>query len=402
MSIERNSSGIPEDATLNVVDILMPKILANYASKIEGLSFLPYDQVLQFCSNPEQTTEERIAGLVQKAGISAIRDEITHETNILRLMALGQESEVADQEKQVVYAKSDRRQTRDAQSRKNLDFYLDQGVEVTFDLEAREQAREYCALDERDVPMIEKLKAKRLLTINGFSDSRVMYAVHDMVDHAWLFREAREDGVLEKYEDFLTSIDMGPSAFLYSRQAELLASVGFGSRRWNVASHQNEELLLDERPIKRLLTASPDDRAQQAAITLEQMNPEERTQAIFMIENMAVQIADERRRWGSVKLKPAGDPEQARPMQLLEPLHVALMIDSLALLQRNRRFGAAQFASTLAVEQMLEVVLDDKNDESTITIPVPGQEARGTVLAGDKLEWLKRYPSVSTSYNQIG
>lgn len=257
-------------------------------------------------------------------------------------------------------------------------------------------------MDTREVPLIEKLRAQRLFDINGFAESRVMYAVHDMVDHVWLFREMREAGIMDKYADFLEKIDMGPSAFLYSRQAELFASVGFGSRRWDIARKQGEKLILNNVMINDALLASEDERAHEASALLDRMGPAEQRQAVFMIENMAIQFADERRRWGAVKVQEGAELQERRPIDLFEPLHLSIMLESLSLLQHSKKFKVAQLAATVSMEAVLEDAIHDSRSESQIVIPVPlGMMPTITAIKGDKMRWIRDNLSVSTSYNRI-
>lgn len=396
MSLE--SGSYPPDNEV-LVDLLFPKVLANHISKREEFAELRYDQVLELCARPDMAVEDRVVQVAATAGRAALTDELQHEVTILRLCALGRETEVDDAQRQASYRQSDINQTKDAVSLRNLDHYLAKGIEVIFEPDVREKVLRYCSIDQRQVPLVEKLKAQRLVEINGFANSRIMYAVHDMIDHAWLFNMMRENGIMDRYADFLAAIDMEDSAFLYSRQAELLASIGFGSRRWAVAISQGEALVLGEHHIQSVLRSKDDPRAVHAADLLESMDPTQRTQAVFMVENMAIQFSDERRRWGSVKMR--GNSRAATPLALFDPMHISIMIETLHLIQGNKNFQTAQFAATVAVEHMLETVLDDEGSETTIAIPIPKPNNSEITIAEEKLEWLRRHPSVSTSYNRI-
>lgn len=334
------------------------------------------------------------------AGDLSLRDSLEHEVGILKLVMAGQEGRVSDEQRRSEFEKSDLNQSLHGNSAKNLDFYIHNGIEIDFSPEAKDQAMRYCAIDDRDVPLIEKLKAQRLLDINGFAESRVMYAVHDMIDHVWLFREMREAGILEKYSDFLHKIDMGESAFLYSRQAELFASVGFGSRRWSIARQQGEQLVLNRSMINGILLSSEDDRAHRAASLLGGMKPDQQNQAVFMIENMAVQFADERRRWGAVKISEGTDNELSRPLDLFDPLHISIMLESLDLLQNSKKFKAAQLSATVSIEAVLEESLSSGNSDDKIKIPL-NLDASMPKIKGDKIDWIRHNLSVTTSYNRI-
>ncbi|HSD56160.1 MAG TPA: hypothetical protein VLA92_03330 [Candidatus Saccharimonadales bacterium] len=389
------------DSPEAVFEALEGKIIANNLSKFPEFEGIAYSDVLEMVGNTEIPIVDRLRTVADFAGTTSLTEELVAETEVLRLCALGRESEVRDPSRLAAYARSDANQERDARSERTLDYYLENGIEVIFDPEARAKARRLCDLDERDVPLIEKLKAQRLFDINGFSDSRVMYAVHDMIDHAWLFDQMRDNGIMDRYSDFLTSIDMKDSAFLYSRQAELLASVGFGARRWSVAQAQGERMVFKPHDLASMLGSIDDERTADAAQMLQEMSPHEQQQAVYMIENMAVQLTDERRRWGAVKQTQG---EQHKPMDLLDPVHVALMLETLRMLQQSQGYSNVQLQATGAVEQTLREAIDDPGSQSSIHIPVP----RGIVsepklvVSGDHEAWIRHNLSVSTSYNRIG
>lgn len=383
-----------------IIETLFPKVLANHVSKLDGFEGMQYADVLDIFSNPTESLEDRVVRAARQVGQIGLQDQLIHEAGILRLVMDGRESEVDDSERIANYVRSDANQIAHGSSPKNLDYYIRYGIEIDFTAEDRAKAGKQCQIDSRKVPLIEKLKAQRLLGINGFAESRVMYAVHDMVDHVWLFREMRDAGIMDRYADFLQSIDMGQSAFLYSRQAELFASVGFGSRRWKVAQQQGEKPLIEIPMIQGILLASEDERCHQASGVINEMDPSEQQQAIFMIENMAVQFADERRRWGAVKVEDA-TTDTRRPIDLFEPLHLSMMIESLRLLQVSRKFNTAQLAATVGIEAILEEALHDSGSESRIIVPVSFEPVIHRDISDDKLAWIRNNLSVTTSYNRI-
>lgn len=396
---EAFSSSTPSQ-DMQIFGQLFPKVIANHISKLPEFESMPYSSVLDLTQDESMTMQDRLARISSLAGQASLTDELNHEVGILWLCAAGRESEVIDADRQAAYAKSDRNQILHADSELTLDHYLSEGIEVIFERDARVAAREFCQLDERDVPYIEKLKAKRLVNINGFDNSRIMYAVHDIVDHAWLFKQMRDFGLYDKYADLLQRVEMTDSSFLYSRQAELLASVGFGSRRWHVARDQGEHVVLTHEQIDNLLASIDDPRTAQARELLGVMSPAQRQQALFMIENMAIQFTDERRRWGAVKQ--SGDFNRT-PMPLLDPLYIAMMIDALVLVQHSDTYNAVQLAATLAVETMLTSAVTDDASESRFTIPIPIDQGISMVKFDDKrADWIAKHLSVSTSYNRIG
>jgi hypothetical protein len=56
------------------------------------------------------------------------------------------------------------------------------------------------------------------------------------------------------------------------------------------------------------------------------------------------------------------------------------------------------------VEEMLKGTMTDADTSGKIYIPIPRGQASvsGLTITSDHEEWLRRHPSVSTSYNKIG
>lgn len=120
-----------------------------------------------------------------------------------------------------------------------------------------------------------------------------------------------------------------------------------------------------------------------------------------MIENMAIQLTDERRRWGAVK-EVNGDSR--KPMDLLDPLHISLMVETLHMLQQNKAYGAVQLQATVEIENLLTDAMNDTSGNSTLYVPIPrgADRQRKLEIVADHEAWLRNNLGVSTSYNQIG
>jgi dephospho-CoA kinase len=82
------------------------------------------------------------------------------------------------------------------------------------------------------IPLIEILKNEKILDVSGFQDSKISHAIHDTIDHAWLFWMLRERGLFEKYLGLFDSIGNPEATDMYKREGEVVASIGFGVRYW--------------------------------------------------------------------------------------------------------------------------------------------------------------------------
>ena len=82
------------------------------------------------------------------------------------------------------------------------------------------------------IPLIEVLKNKKILDVSGFQDSKISHAIHDTIDHAWLFWMLKERGLFEKYLGLFDAIGNPEATDIYKREGEVVASIGFGVRYW--------------------------------------------------------------------------------------------------------------------------------------------------------------------------
>lgn len=396
MSTERLSEGNER----LLLGKLSPKILANYAAKLEGLAGESYDTILSICCERGMGLDDKMQQLSALSTDPQFLDTAQQEMDAALLCATGNEVEVAIPDRQANYQLCDRAQARTAAARRDLDYFLANGVDVEIAEDRFEDAERLCRDDERDVPYIEKLKAQRLFIVNGFDNSRVMHAVHDALDHAWLFQQLTNEGVFEQYRDFLDSIDVRTNSFLYSRQAELVASAGFGSRRWQLDDTKHELRLLGEQDIMQLLSVSDDDRVAVARAAFHKMTPDQKGHAMYVIENMLVQLCDERRRWGAVK-QGSGDFATKVPMNLFDPVYIAMLIEAVAALQRSNNFQRAQIMGNLGVESVLAAALSGEAD-GKFTVQIPSVNWERPDLPARHVEWLIRNPHASTVYRPVG
>jgi hypothetical protein len=388
----------------DLIDRLYPKALVNHLSKLPELGNTSFSEVV---ARIEGITDHRDPQLTQLlATISAVvsSEDVEREAQALYLSMHNREDEVRNEfpDKVSAFDESDRNQAVDAHDPRTLDYYLRHGLTVSATTEDKARAHSTCANDRRDVPIIEKLKAERLLTINGFVHSRVMYLIHDMLDHGWLFNHLRDMRIFTHYHDFLISIDMNPAtAFLYSRQAEILSTIGFGTRRWALAKSQGERLVTQDDDILAIIGSGSDSRTDHALRVYEEMTADNREWTRSVIENMVVQIADERRRWGAIKQRQS-DGQIQGVTKLLDPLHLSLLIEATNAVQQCETYRTVQLEAMTLVDGVLERELLQTGGDTQFRVDVP--RGVGAALAEadlSKIEWFRQHLDFSTCYNPI-
>ena len=126
---------------------------------------------------------------------------------------------------------NDRLQFNNNETYRSLREVLRRGISVEIDPKALDQiltARE--KVGTGPLPLTEVLKNERILSINGFADSKISVAVHDAMDHTWGFILASEKGLLEKFSAFWDSIGNPAYTDIFRREGEIVASIAFGVR----------------------------------------------------------------------------------------------------------------------------------------------------------------------------
>jgi len=381
-----------------IIEKLYPMAVANYVAKLPEMQSVGQHKINQEMLDESLSFSERLERIASNLGSSAAVTELYAETDILLLTISDKEDEVMDADRNKYYAKSDITQLDHRKSQFNLEWFTDTGIVVEAQPDTDETTQLINADTNTDIPLIEQFKSARLLRINGFGSSRSMHLIHDVIDHPWLFNALTANGVFEKYYDFLDSVDLNAESFLYSRQAELVASVGFGSRRWELEKERGDQFLLESDDIVSLIRTSQDERCIQASDTFT-ADDSVRKQAQFVIENMAVQIADERRRYGAVKMRDQNG--LMKPMPLLHPVYLAFLIDSVKVLQEIDESDKAQIQTICMVEEVLETIKGGNTGKEMRVEPSRIGNKFTTNISPKKIEWISQNKARLTTYTSV-
>lgn len=390
----------PAVETPAIVEAIYPKAVANYLSKLPDFQEVHYPVLLDAMLETERPLESRLHDAAALVGKLTLEPEVEAEIGYLYSAITDHEEGIDAPERQAVIRTSDHNQDRDRVSPRSLHYFMHNGLAVVVQDTALEVAnRQLEITGAAGLPLLEQLKAERLFTVNGFADSRVIHLLHDVLDHPWLFTQLESAGVFSKYASFLDSVDMVDTSFLYSRQAELIASVGFGSRRWQLAKTQDEPMVLTDGHIEHILGTASDDTCEQAWDAYSDLEDEPRQWIRFVIENMALQIADERRRYGGVKQ--ADTLGQKHPMRLLDPTYIAFLIDSTITVQRSPSFINAQVQGAMIVEGILEATMDGQygHGEIITVFPPKPEEQTGIETNSEKVGWFSDNLGRITAYS---
>lgn len=125
----------------------------------------------------------------------------------------------------VVHAWNDRYEMR-KKPKRDLGLFRQSGVTVTIDPKDIAQVRsDY--IEDGELPLLDNLKNDRIASINGFGGSKTSLTIHDTFDHFWLYDKLESLGILQRYQEFLQSVGNPQTTDMFSREGELIASVGF-------------------------------------------------------------------------------------------------------------------------------------------------------------------------------
>jgi hypothetical protein len=382
-----------------VFEALYPKAAANYLSKLALFQSMPYPDILAALVDGSVSFPKRLSAVGDQIG-APLEEGVQNELTILDLSLRGKEDDIEDDRRKALYRRVDANQVPHSHDQRNLAYFLEGGVHVNLRADTKALLSQAVNGDTRNVPIIEKVKSEKLFGINGYGSSKVLHLLHDVMDHPWLFKHLTDEGVFKTYSDFLESIDLSNEGFLYSRQAELVAGIGFGSRRWEFASHTDEHVLLTTEHISEILGNSSDERIMRASERFKTLDIRHQAQILFVLENAIIQTADERRRFGSVKQKNTQTGVRT-PMNLLDPLYVAFVIDTVTSIQNYSEYSTLQVATSIGVENMLGDIAQGDIPSQTYHMLVPNlaQLSNRSFNIPDSKWFMDNYQQL-TSYNK--
>ena len=168
------------------------------------------------------------------------------------------------------------------------------------------------------LPFSFERRCERILQINEFTASRVMYMYHDLIDHLCFFNYLDKFGTFDRFPQIFAPPDHPSHTHLYSRSSEHVSGVCFGLRHFAMNPLRP---LPDQAPLIIL------EYLQEHAISLEDTLPEAYDQVCALLQSVdradltaAVmfdvisQVTDERRVWGIAK-----SGRDQSPIRLISP-----------------------------------------------------------------------------------
>lgn len=204
-----------------------------------------FEYLLTSVIEPENTDEqvvEQLAALQattlgEELVLHRVHEQIRHKRLLPRLRAYwnGLELGITVEENQRDIDRANRYQFSRNSPKRPLDQCVGEGVSVMVSDSDQEMLAAIINAMPRDgaVPITEHLKNHKVLEASGFMAGKVSLAVHDAVDHLWLFQLVEDESLFEKFEDLWSGLGNPERTDIYKREGEAIASIGFGTRYWH-------------------------------------------------------------------------------------------------------------------------------------------------------------------------
>jgi hypothetical protein len=297
----------------------------------------------------------------------------------MMLATLGEQQEtiVSDVEKRLdpksgQIARNDRYQFNGNETKRSLSELLRNGIPVEVMEDAVSFIQEKYAQGERlQVPLTELLKNERILIANGFPDSKVSVAIHDIMDHAWGFYLMRYTGLDVKFKDLFDSIGNPALTDIYKREGEIPASICFGVRYW-ASQERGFTPIINASDLRCMMEHYFDDneladRHMEAFRILRNMSPEthEWQSLSFAYSNYVTELDEQRRKHGKIKQRDVNTHEVIGELATDSPEFIAFFVEMHHLLMDSKHKHRDElFRVHLLFEEYLQAVGSGKIDHT--------------------------------------
>ena len=253
--------------------------------------------------------------------------------------------------------------------------------------------------EDRDIPIIEKLKNLKVFQINDFSPSKGSLISHDIFDHLWFAAKLEEEGIFQRYHELYSRLGNPHLKDIFSREGELYASIAFDFRSFQIAE-PNYRPFFSIESIKEVLENSIQDKTssanQKKALELI-VSADEKSLFLkglcYIFSGMAIELIESNRKHGFIRvLDRQGNPYGY--FNFFDPEHVAFIVEAVHYLFKNfERNRQILINTTLLIEDHMSAIATQDNP-SQFSIGLEDIEIVGEVstvnISERKKEWIKR------------
>lgn len=217
-----------------------------------------------------------------------------------------------------------------------------------------------------ELPIIERAKNSRIVTINGFKGSLMTLVIHDPYDHFFVSTLLREHGVEEQYKAFFDSIGNPANTDLFSREGELVGAISYAYRVWNMVEKGIQPVITSDK-IKNLIlkSSTPNDNQSRAVEHLDKvvkMNLEQSRKYGYIATSCIIQLLEQRRKQGYIRILDK-EYDFERNMSLVEPDYLSLIVETVKLLEENEPLvSRAVSNAAILTEEYFHYILKSKSE----------------------------------------
>jgi hypothetical protein len=366
-----------------------------------------------FRSIQPTTTEEEMALLIDDQEFRQIHAD-TKVHLIEQGDAMHQEVIERLDPKKGAIAINDRLQFNGNETARSLRQVLRRGINVQFMPDGIPQIE--TALEKvgtGPLPLTEVLKNERIVSINGFPESKVSLAVHDAIDHAWAFNLLDKKGLIRKYAEFFDSIGNPAYTDIFRREGEIVASIGFGVRYGSVQENGFAPLVSAE-DIRDIFEGyfndgSLDERHMHAFRILRKLeaNSREANSLGFTYSNYIAELNEQRRKHGKIKVRDLQSREITGELSEVDPDFLSLFVElHHEIVSSDNKHRNDLFRYHILFEEYLQGIAHNAVDAQEQPFNVRIQDMSSysydkTTVPTDRLHWMAKNYGFTATKGQV-
>lgn len=280
--------------------------------------------------------------------------------------------------------------------KRSLQMLRQNGLTIHIDESALPMIREN-GHEDAFCPILDRVKNKKVASINGIQDSKIALTIHDTFDHFWTYDLIERHGILKRYAEFLRTVGNPQDTDMYKREGELIASVSF---EWR-SSHLPERRftpLFDISNIRYILNSTEkyhgltaNQRRAKAIVSGLDPSGTEARRLGSTYSGILVELEEQRRKHGFIRK--INEHGMAGNLPMLDPEYLALIVEINHLLC-NPKVKAATVV--YHIESMVENYLvalargETKQDLVIRLDDIAAFDSRASRLSEGRVRWLRK------------
>lgn len=301
-----------------------------------------------------------------------------------------------------VISKNDLYQFNSNETHRSLNEILKNGINIKVDPDSVNKIIGALAIvGTSPLPITEAVKNSKMLWINGFKDSKVSHAAHDVMDHAWGFNLLRERRLDQKFAGFFDSIGNPEMTDIYKREGEIIASIAFGVRYGSVQENGFIPLISADN-IRNIFEEYYNDgvlseRHREAYKILRTMTPNTREYLSlgFTYSNYVAELDEQRRKHGKIKVRDSKDHLITGELSETDPDFLSVFVElHHEILSSKNKHRNDLFRFHILFEEYLQGIANEQiSADQGLNIKIQHLDTydyEGTTVSADRLRWLSK------------